>query len=131
MPKLDRGTQLSTRLSPGDLERFRAIAYRKSLTHSELVREALLHYLEHEAAQERCEIADEYRQQLRTSTNRICALLAKTAIGVETLNDFMSCLEESDKLLQECRSRASRRIAASLTEEELAATQAMSKKLAG
>lgn len=34
MPKLDRIAQLSTRLSLRDLERFRVIAYRKSLAHS-------------------------------------------------------------------------------------------------
>lgn len=131
MPTLDRRTQLTTRLANVDLERFRALATKKSLQLSELLREAALHYLDYCQMEERQVIEGAYAQQLKASTNRICALLAKTAVGVETLTEFMSRLEDSEALLDECRAKATKKVAAALTDEERMAGQAMSRKIAG
>jgi predicted DNA-binding protein len=140
MPKTTPLPQIRIRLSPQDFERVRAIAYRKEKTETEIVREATIHYLDMMDRGEAERIEGVYAQQLRASTkeivdtikvgvNRICALMAKTAVAVLAANKFLARLEDTEDLMKECQGLAAKQIREDMTPDEVAAAQGMAKKI--
>jgi hypothetical protein len=112
--------QISTRLAREDRRKFERIASEKGMKLSELMREAALAYIERYEAEEPEGSKKEsvYAQQLKASTNRICALVSKMAIDAHATLLFLSNLEQDAKLAAECRAQAINKIRQQLTAEE-------------
>jgi len=117
MPKLDRKSLLATRLSEKDIIRFRELAISQKLTHAELLREAVLYYLDHYDQAKRSELESVYAQQRRADTNRICAMLAKLGIEVQTIIEFLKRTEGGEDMVQDCISVAAKRLDKGLEKE--------------
>jgi hypothetical protein len=131
MPKLERKSLITTRLSSDDMKRFREAAQARGLPYTELARDAIRFYLHQLEDEENAKREGVYAQQMRASTNRVCALLAKATVGVETIMEFLGRLEDSEDLVRECKSKAAKRVVAGLTPEEDQAARAMASKLMG
>jgi hypothetical protein len=118
MPKLDRRNLLTTRLAEGDMIRFRELAQANKTTYSELLREAALFYMDHYDQAKRDEMEGVYAQQLKGSTNRICGLMAKTAIEVHAILEVLRRVDGGDELVKDAMSVASKRLNKGLEKEE-------------
>lgn len=140
MTKRSELPQVRIRLAPPDMERLRGLAYKTKKTESQLLREACIFYLDAMDQKERDRIEGVYAQELRASTkelvdttkagvNRICALMAKTAVGVIAANKFLAKLEDTEEMMKECQALAAKQIREDLTPDEVAAAQAMAKKI--
>jgi hypothetical protein len=110
MPKLDRKSLLTTRLAEPDLIRFRELTLSQKKSYSEVVRDALLFYMDHYDQAKRDELEGVYAQQLKASTNRICGLMAKTGIEVHAIIEFLRRMDGGPELVQECLALASKRL---------------------
>lgn len=117
MPKLDRKSLLTTRLAEGDMVRFRELAIANKQTYSELLRDAVLFYMDHYDQAKRDEMESLYAQQLRSSTNRICGLMAKTGIEVHAIIEFLRRMDGGAELVQECLGLAAKRLDKGLEKE--------------
>lgn len=117
MPKLDRKSLLTTRLSEPDMIRFRELALTQKLSYSELLRDAALFYMKHQEQAKNDEIESIYAQQLKASTNRICGLMAKTGIEVHAIIEFLRRMDGGPELVQDCLALASKRLDKGLEKE--------------
>lgn len=132
MSKLKRNPEIKTRLNTEDHQRFVRLVLAKNAPPARLVREALLEYLDRQEAETFIEAESIYAQQLKGSTNRICAMLYKTGLDARTLINFFSAIDPGQKeLLGQCRISARKQLSMALSEEERAEVIAMSKKVAG
>ena len=109
-----------------------SLARKNNVTKSQFIRWAVLNYIKH---QEKSEASAEQRElqladQLKKATNRICALLAKAAIDVnsvaryiyETVDDegkyvFHECHEKAVKRVQQRLSKGEQMVVDGLTQE--------------
>ncbi|MBX9723196.1 MAG: hypothetical protein K2X81_17465, partial [Candidatus Obscuribacterales bacterium] len=110
MPKVNTQVTLVTRLAEPDLIRFRELALTQKVTYSELLREAVLFYMDNYEQAKSNKIEGQYAQQLKASTNRICGLMAKTGIEVHAIIEFLRRMEGGPELVQECISIAAKRM---------------------
>ena len=110
MPKLDRKSLLTTRLAEPDMIRFRELSLSQKKSYSEVVRDALLFYMDHYDQAKRNELEGVYAQQLKASTNRICGLMAKTGIEVHAIIEFLRRMDGGPELVQDCLALASKRL---------------------
>ena len=117
MPKLDRKSLLTTRLAEPDMIRFRELAVSKHLSYSELVRMAVLFYMDNYDQAKKDEFEGVYSQQLKSSTNRICGLMAKVGIEVHTIIEFLRRMDGGDELVKDCMAIASKRLDKGLEKE--------------
>ena len=127
MPKLDRKSLLTTRLAEPDLVRFRELAMTRKESYSELLREAALFYMDHYDQARRDELEGVYAQQLKSSTNRICGLMAKTGIEVHAIIEFLRRMDGGPELVQECLGLASKRLDKGLEREAEKVKERMAK----
>jgi len=129
MPKFDRKNLLTTRLSEPDLLKFRELAAKKKMAYSELLRDAVLFYIDHQDQADKDKIEGVYAQQLRASSqqmtdridagvNRICALLAKNSVQTLAATKFLARLEDTEDMMKDCQGAAAKQINAQLTPEE-------------
>lgn len=117
MANLDRKSLLTTRLAEPDLIRFRELAMSQKLSYSELMREAVLYYLDHYEQAKKDELESVYSKQRKADTNRICGLMAKVGIEVHTIIEFLRRMEGGDELVRDCMSVASKRLDKGLERE--------------
>lgn len=117
MPKIDKKGLLTTRLSEPDLIRFRELALTQKKSYSEILREAALFYMTHLEQAKKDETESIYAQQLKSSTNRICGLMAKTGIEVHAILEFLRRMDGGPELVQDCLSVASKRLDKGLERE--------------
>ena len=127
MPKLDRKNLLTTRLAEADMIRFRELALANKTTYSELLREAALFYLAHYEQAKRDELEGVYSQQLKASTNRICGLMAKTAIEVHAILEVLRRVDGGDEMVKDAMSVAAKRLNKGLEKEEQKIKEQMAK----
>ncbi len=118
MPKTAKKNVLLTRLSDEDMERFREIAAGRKVSHTELLREAARYYMASYDQAKMDDLEGVYAQQLRGSTNRICGLMAKTAIEVHAILEVMRRMDGGDELVKDAMSVASKRLSKGLEKEE-------------
>jgi hypothetical protein len=117
MPKFDRKSLLTTRLAEPDMIRFRELAVSQHMSYSELVRSAVLFYMDNYDQAKKNEFESVYSQQLKSSTNRICGLMAKTGIEVHAIIEFLRRMEGGPELVQDCMAIASKRLDKGLEKE--------------
>lgn len=127
MPKLERKTLLTTRLTEEDMVRFREVALANKVKQTELLREAVLFYLDHHDKAKRDELEGVYSQQLKASTNRICGLMAKTAIEVHAVLEVMRRVDGGDELVNDAMAIAAKRVNKGLEIQERRARDQMAK----
>lgn len=109
--------QLVTRLAEPDLIRFRELALSQNMSYSELLRESVLFYMDNYEQAKSNRLESQYAQQLKSSTNRICGLMAKTGIEVRAIIEFLKQMEGGQELVQECISVAAKRMDQTLEKE--------------
>jgi thymidine phosphorylase len=97
--------------------RFRELALAQKKPYTELVRDALLFYMNHLEQAKKDEIESIYAQQLKASTNRICGLMAKTGIEVHAIIEFLRRMDGGPELVQDCLALASKRLDKGLERE--------------
>jgi isochorismate hydrolase len=90
--------------------RFRELSLSQKKSYSEVVRDALLFYMDHYDQAKRNELEGVYAQQLKASTNRICGLMAKTGIEVHAIIEFLRRMDGGPELVQDCLALASKRL---------------------
>lgn len=140
MPKFRRQPQIVTRLAPKDMERFRELALIKGISYSELLRDAVVLFLDQHNQQRLNEFEGIYAQQLRQliyelqekhakEINRICALLAKNGINGYAIKEFLARIDESGELMPECTSIAVKRLKAALTPDEQTVASSMTSNI--
>lgn len=117
MPKTNAQVTLVTRLAEPDLIRFREMALSQKVSYSELLREAVLFYMDNYDQAKSNKVEGVYAQQLKASTNRICGLMAKTGIEVHAIIEFLRRMEGGRELVQECISVAAKGMDKGLEEE--------------
>jgi hypothetical protein len=116
-----RGPTIEVKLSRPDYFRFKTLAETKRVSQAELMREAALFFLnrfDNEVADKEQSVYAEEMGAARTlllqaiekSTNRMCALMAKTAISCEATNQFLLNMENGRELMEQARQIASKRI---------------------
>jgi mannose/cellobiose epimerase-like protein (N-acyl-D-glucosamine 2-epimerase family) len=140
MPRMRDLPQVRIRLTEPDMERLRALSYKTKKTEAQILREACIEHLDRVDREEEDRIEGVYAEQLEVSTkelvettkagvNRICALLAKTAVAVVASNKFLARLEDTEDLMKECQALAAKQIRADLTPEEVAVAQGLANKV--
>jgi stringent starvation protein B len=121
--------RVETKLSRADFKRVDDLAREDGVTKSEIVREALLWYLEH-----RDEIKNEPRetaiaQQIEAMTNRVCAMLARQGRWMGTMfeltNISMSQTKEGREAFETARKTAAQKMARSIEKDERDLVEAM------
>lgn len=117
MPVSKAQPQVFTRLTEPDMVRFRELAIAQNKKQADLVREAVLFYLDHYDQAKRDDLEGVYAQQLKASTNRICGLMAKTGIEVHAIIEFLRRMDGGPELVQECLALASKRLDKGLEKE--------------
>lgn len=121
---------LETKLTREDFNRVDAMAKAEGRTKSEIMREALLWYLDHKA-----ELANKPRDTetvlaIKEMTNRVCAMLARQGCLVGTLYEltYMSLpTEEAKKQFQAANSTAKQKMRNRLEKDE----KELAEKLSG
>jgi predicted DNA-binding protein len=112
---------LETKLIREDFNRVEALARAEGRTKSEIVREALLWYLDHKAELANKPRETETVQAIKEMTNRICAMLAREGGMVGTLYEltYMSLPnEEAKKQFQAALSTAKQKMRNRLDKDE-------------
>jgi hypothetical protein len=126
---LGRGATLQTRLAPSDHLQFIGFAKSKGQTQAELLREAALFYLDYSKGESDIRIEGAFANELgnstsrlitliEKSTNRICSLMAKTAISSEATNQFLMNMDNGAEIMERARQVASKRIRDNLNPKE-------------
>lgn len=131
IPKEQHPSPLCTRLNTEELTAFRDLASSRGLTSGQLLRVAAREYLARLKRQAGSEADSECAAQLKASTNRICALLAKVAIDVRAIYRFLGELEDMTEQIERCRAAAAHDISRALTPAEGDAMKNMSRKVNG
>ncbi len=127
MPKLDRKNLLTTRLAEADMVRFRELALANRVTFSELLRDAALFYMENYEMAKAEKVEGIYAQQLKSSTNRICGLMAKSAIEVHAILEVLRRVDGGEEMVKDALSVSSKRLNKGLEKEEQRVRDKMAK----
>ena len=112
---------LETKLTREDFNRVDAMAKAEGRTKSEIMREALLWYLDHKAELASKPRETETVQAIKEMTNRVCAMLARQGGQVGTLYEltYMSLPnEEAKKQFQAANSTAKQKMRTRLEKDE-------------
>lgn len=112
---------LETKLTREDFNRIDAMAKAEGRTKSEIMREALLWYLDHKAELANKPRETETVQAIKEMTNRVCAMLARQGGQVGTLYEltYMSLPnEEAKKQFQAANSTAKQKMRTRLEKDE-------------
>lgn len=112
---------LETKLTREDFNRVDAMAKAEGRTKSEIMREALLWYLDHKAELANKPRETETVQAIKEMTNRVCAMLARQGGQVGTLYEltYMSLPnEEAKKQFQAANSTAKQKMHTRLEKDE-------------
>jgi hypothetical protein len=127
--------KVETKLRREDFRRVDELAKLEGKTKSEVVREAVLWYLDNQE-----QIKNEPRDtaialEIEAMTNRVCAMLARQGRQVATLfeltHDSMSASAEGEAAFAAAVTRASQKTAKRVQEEERELVEAMKKKVKG
>src|SRR5262249_18738617 len=118
--KRDQRSAIAFHVDKETSERARALAAKKAITKAELGRIALLHYLGQDFTQESLRAEAGYIVEFKKSTNRICALLAKSAIDTNTIARYIweSGDDQAQELFRQCYEKAIKRISQRATPKE-------------
>jgi hypothetical protein len=108
---------IRTRLAPDDHLRFQQLSKMQQLSETEFVRQALLYFMQHLEQGSLNEAESIYAQQIKSSTNRICALLSKVAMDVRAVYFFLG--EDEAEKMEHFRNQARKVINKTLTKDEL------------
>lgn len=109
--------QIRTRLLESDMSRFREFVAKQDTNEASFARQALLFYMDALDRDELNRIESVYSQQVKSSTNRICALLSKVAMDVRAIYFFLG--EDEPEHMEQWRNKARKLINRTLTQEEL------------
>lgn len=112
---------LETKLTREDFNRVDAMAKAEGRTKSEIMREALLWYLDHKAELANKPRETETVQAIKEMTNRVCAMLARQGGQVGTLYEltYMSLPnEDAKKQFQAANSTAKQKMRTRLEKDE-------------
>jgi hypothetical protein len=112
---------IRTRLGTSDLFRFRQCATARGAHEAALLREAVLYYLDNFEQSELNRIESVYAAQLKSSTNRICAMLAKIAMDARAPYFFVG--EDDPDGIRRCREQSGQQINKALSILEADTTQ--------
>lgn len=123
--------QAKTRLTPSHYQRLRTLSQIQRRSMSQVVRTSLIQYLEQQDHSQRADLESIYAAQLRASTNRICALLAKSALDSRAVYLFLGDLDDSGAKMRQCRDLAAKQITANPVSQEGTIAQSFSQKISG
>lgn len=119
---------IRTRLHDTDHLRFQNLAKLFEMTETDFARQAIRYYLDRVEQDQLDRIESAYVQQIKSSTNRICALLFKIAMDARAIYIYLD--EDEPGALERCRGKARKIISKALTQEELDVAQRMSVNIA-
>lgn len=108
---------IRTRLLDCDHLRFQQMAKLHEMSETAFARQAILHYIDLVEQKQVDRIESMYVQQMRSSTNRICALLSKVAMDVRAMYFFLG--EDEPEHMEQWRNKARKLINKTLTQEEI------------
>ncbi len=117
MARVKQQAVLTTRLAQADDARFREMAVSQKLSQTELLRKAALFFMDNYERVKQEEMETVYSTQLRSSTNRICGLMAKVGLEVHTIVEFFRRMDGGDELIRDCMSVAAKRLDKGLDKE--------------
>lgn len=106
-----------------------AMARMRELNKSEFIRRAVIDFIKRneqsEAAAQQREL--EIAEQLKKSTNRICSLLAKTAIDINSVARYIweTVDDDGKNLYEDCHEKAVRRVKQRVSRAEQEIIEAM------
>lgn len=133
-----RAPTIQIRLPAKDHARLHEFAVLTGITHSEVVRKAVIAFLASAELQKEVdrqnpvaiqikEAKEELKAVFAKGVNRISALLAKTAISAETANELLAANAELKASLGQARHLAAKKVARALSYEEQKAAEGMNK----
>jgi thymidine phosphorylase len=125
MPVTKKLSRVATTLADSDMNKFREMAFAQEVSQSDLLRRALLFYMNQSEDAKRNEFESLYAQQMKASTNRICGLMARTGIEVHAIIEFLRRMDGGAELVQDCLAVASKRLDKGLEKE----TEKVSEKM--
>lgn len=118
MPFIRSNTpNIRTRLNPDDHLRFQQLCKTQDISETAFVRRALLYYMQHVEQDSLNRTESIYAQQIKSSTNRICALLSKVAMDVRAIYFFLG--EDEPEHMEQWRNKARKLINKTLSQEEI------------
>jgi len=123
MPKQNReATTLYTSFDSATADKLQSMAKARGQTNAEFVRAAVLDYMKRlekasQSAEQR-ELA--LAEQLKKSTERICSLLAKTAIDINLVARYIweTADDDGQEMYTECHQKAIKRVRQKPTRDE-------------
>ena len=128
MPRSAPRTKVETRLSSNDFSRLKKLAGQKRSSMSALVRDAVRRYLNDTEHKENAEYERPTVQAIKAMTNRVCALLARTEIKVDTLFHLTAVSVKKD-VFAEALNTARSKVSQKLDEDEKRISQKMGRTM--
>lgn len=116
-PIRHNGLHIRTRLHDTDHFRFQQLAKLFEVSETQFARQAILYYLDRVEQDQLDRIESDYSRQLKSSANRICALLSKIAMDVRAIYFFLG--EDEPHTMEKWRNMARKLVNKTLTQEEL------------
>ena len=120
MPRTRRTPRLETRVIPETLAKFEKLCLVEKKTKTQLVREAILFYLDHRSKTEVRKQEEEQASRLEKIANRICGLLYKVGVESGTVARFIyeTGDDEERDTFEECHAKAVQHMRNRMTGED-------------
>lgn len=113
-----------TRLHPSDRARLLKLAKSRELSEASMARFGLVWFLDHFEDGDIAQTESAYVEQVKSSTNRICAFLAKMAADLRALYCFVG--EDDPESIKRWRVEAQKQIARALSPDDTAIARRLS-----
>jgi hypothetical protein len=124
MPKTKANhNSIRTHLTDADLIEFKSLARVTGVSESQLAREAILAFLDANRQGRSARIESAHAQEVKTATNRICAMLAKLAMDTRAVYWYVS--DGDRQTIDKLRQQAGQFISKALVPEEAEVAQRM------
>jgi len=120
MPRTRRTPRLETRVVPETLAKFEQLCLAEKKTKTQLVREAILFYLDHRSKTEVRKQEEEQASRLEKIANRICGLLYKVGVESGAVARFIYEMgdDEERDTFEECHEKAVQHMRNRMTAED-------------
>lgn len=123
--------KVETKLRREDFKRVDTLAKFEGKTKSEVVREAVLHYLEYKEDKRNEERDKAIAKEIEAMTNRICAMLARQGRHIATVFELtytnMSRSKEGATAFEAAATKANQKMARAVQKEEREMVEALKK----
>ncbi len=120
MPRTKRTPRLETRLTPETFVKFEQLCLAEKSTKTQLVREAILFYLDHRMKTELRKQEEETASRLDKIADRICGLLYKVGVDSNAVAQFIYEMgdDEERDAFDECHGKAVKYMRNRITADE-------------